>query len=123
MSLPLFRLEGDTGKQSTLHCTNIETLPVYYSQMDRSIQDMEIDDDQNYSSHPTHRAGAPKAQQWLTVLHKCLWNKLFVTTCQTSSNLLDNIYPVFLQVLCKGFRGWQFEPNHQSGPRFGQGVL
>ena len=24
-------------------------------------------------------------------------------TCQISMNLLDNIYPVFLQYLCKGF--------------------
>src|ERR1700720_346641 len=29
--------------------------------------------------------------------------KLFIMTCQISMNLLDNIYPVFLQYLCKDF--------------------
>jgi hypothetical protein len=93
--------------------------------------------------------GVPNAQQWLIALLKCLWNlslvcKLFIMTCQTSSNLLDNIYSVFLQI----FWGSRFEPmdypnrtcwtspsrssprfssllepNHKSGPRFRQSVL
>ena len=52
--------------------------------------------------------GAPNAKQWLIVLLKGLCNpplvcKLFVMTCQTLSNLLYNIYTIFLQILCKIF--------------------
>ena len=52
--------------------------------------------------------GAPNAQQSLIVFSKHLWNssmvcKLSVMTCQTSMNLLDNIYIIFLQHLCKNF--------------------
>ena len=52
--------------------------------------------------------GAPNAQQWLIMLPKGLWNsslvcKLFVMTCQTLRNWLDNIYNVFLQIFCNIF--------------------
>ena len=93
--------------------------------------------------------GAPNAQQWLIVFLKGLWNssmvcKLFIMTCQTSMNLLDNIYTVFLQNLW-GSRFepmdspnrtcWTgssrssprfsnlLEPNHKSSSRFRQSVL
>ena len=107
----------------------------------------------HFSFLPFWLPGVPNAQQWLVALLKGLWNsslvcKLFVMTCQTSSNLLGNIYSVFFAKFLLIFWGSPFEPmdypnqtcwtgpsrssprfssllepNHWSGPRFRQSVL